>query len=197
MGCGQSLVASSLRPRRRELNLIVHADYARNPARVEFGAFPLIRPIDFAGHRHPPVFDRDFQPMRRDREIPIQCVQHIGLDVIALRYDRSGATPCWRATAQISLVGNWPFRSLGHFLLLRSRVAPYGMNYDRHPRRRSLQQATQLRLGGCSQASTIKHILSIYVFRQTAQLAAASSFGGWRQSVVRLEVTSPTGVVES
>src|SRR5271166_1677617 len=34
-----------------------------------------------AGHRHPPVFDFDLQPVARDRQVPMQRVQHHCLNV--------------------------------------------------------------------------------------------------------------------
>ena len=66
--------------RQREPNMILDADHARNPARVELRASAPVRPIDDAGYRHQPVFDFDLQPVARDsnaaRSAPSSERQH-------------------------------------------------------------------------------------------------------------------------
>src|SRR5271166_3110615 len=71
LDASEPLLRLLLRLRRREPNLIDDADHARNPARVGFGAFELIGPIDDAGYGHPSVFHLDLHPVRRDSEVPI------------------------------------------------------------------------------------------------------------------------------
>src|SRR5271166_4016556 len=121
-------------------NLIGDANYAGNPARVGFNACPLIRPIDRAGHRHPSVFHLDPDPVRRDREVPIQRVQHQRLNGIDLQHDHDHPLPHlrFRPRHQASTRSAGDFRSASPGRRIVFQQIPRASQLDRflgHPRR--------------------------------------------------------------
>ena len=60
---------------RREPDLIDDAHDTRNIADVELGAGTLIGQVNNPGQRHPAVFNVNFEPVSRNREIPMQSVE--------------------------------------------------------------------------------------------------------------------------